>query len=427
MEKHTVSRLTGPPPGYVGYEAGGQLTEAIRRAPHSVLLLDEVEKAHEDVLNILLQIMEDGILTDGKGRTVNFKNVVLVMTSNVGSRRILDLCRKGSMGNSVAGTIESIQSVNGSYSPAVKPDEAKPLEPQEVLKRMQSNPQAASLMMKAASDPEIMGAMRTAMNGSPNDLRIAAQKSPVVSKFLQDMWGILADEEELGASTETANVPSSGLDAIRSSFQDTISQWGDKATETFASELMGQMDTESANNKGEHELYPQLIEIVKEELEEKMKPELLNRIDEIVVFSPLTAADLSKIAKRNIDLIIKRATEEHTMELEVEDDLVYRVMHEGSANADTFGARPLRRAAQRYVEDSLSDVIIQGFLKPGSKATLSLASPGPNGKDRVRVASHGKTVEVEVEDASGGVGSAIPKPQSADPVGTNGSLRTEPV
>ena len=82
MEKHSVSRLTGPPPGYVGYEEGGQLTEAVRRAPHSVVLLDEIEKAHPDVLNILLQIMEDGILTDGKGRTVNFKNVILIMTSN---------------------------------------------------------------------------------------------------------------------------------------------------------------------------------------------------------------------------------------------------------------------------------------------------------------------------------------------------------
>merc|ERR1712045_554830 len=94
MEKHSVSRLTGPPPGYIGYEEGGQLTEAVRRSPHSVVLLDELEKAHSDVLNILLQIMEDGILTDGKGRTVNFKNSILVMTSNVGSSRILELANK---------------------------------------------------------------------------------------------------------------------------------------------------------------------------------------------------------------------------------------------------------------------------------------------------------------------------------------------
>jgi ATP-dependent Clp protease ATP-binding subunit ClpB len=83
MEKHSVSRLVGAPPGYVGYEEGGQLTEAVRRRPYSVVLLDEVEKAHPDVFNVLLQVMDDGRLTDGQGRTVDFKNVVLIMTSNI--------------------------------------------------------------------------------------------------------------------------------------------------------------------------------------------------------------------------------------------------------------------------------------------------------------------------------------------------------
>jgi ATP-dependent Clp protease ATP-binding subunit ClpB len=82
MEKHSVSRLVGAPPGYVGYEEGGQLTEAVRRRPYSVVLLDEIEKAHPDVFNVLLQVMDDGRLTDGQGRTVDFKNVVLIMTSN---------------------------------------------------------------------------------------------------------------------------------------------------------------------------------------------------------------------------------------------------------------------------------------------------------------------------------------------------------
>ncbi|MGE5085677.1 MAG: ATP-dependent chaperone ClpB [Bacillota bacterium] len=90
MEKHAVSRLVGAPPGYVGYEEGGQLTEAVRRRPYSVVLLDEVEKAHPDVFNILLQVLDDGRLTDGQGRTVDFKNTVLIMTSNVGSQSILD-------------------------------------------------------------------------------------------------------------------------------------------------------------------------------------------------------------------------------------------------------------------------------------------------------------------------------------------------
>jgi len=94
MEKHTVSRLIGAPPGYVGYEEGGQLTEQVRRHPYSVVLFDEIEKAHPDVFNVLLQILEDGLLTDGKGRTVDFRNTVLVMTSNVGSTAIFELSNK---------------------------------------------------------------------------------------------------------------------------------------------------------------------------------------------------------------------------------------------------------------------------------------------------------------------------------------------
>ena len=91
MEKHTVSRLVGAPPGYVGYEEGGQLTEAVRRRPYCVLLFDEIEKAHADVFNILLQVLDDGRLTDGQGRTVNFTNTVIIMTSNIGSQWITDL------------------------------------------------------------------------------------------------------------------------------------------------------------------------------------------------------------------------------------------------------------------------------------------------------------------------------------------------
>jgi ATP-dependent Clp protease ATP-binding subunit ClpB len=90
MEKHTVARLIGAPPGYVGYEEGGQLTEAVRRRPYAVILLDEIEKAHNDVFNVLLQIMDDGRLTDGHGRTVGFTNTILIMTSNVGSQFIVE-------------------------------------------------------------------------------------------------------------------------------------------------------------------------------------------------------------------------------------------------------------------------------------------------------------------------------------------------
>ena len=90
MEKYSVSRLIGAPPGYVGYEEGGQLTEAVRRKPYSVVLFDEIEKAHPDVFNVLLQVLDDGRITDSQGRTVDFKNTILIMTSNIGSSYLLE-------------------------------------------------------------------------------------------------------------------------------------------------------------------------------------------------------------------------------------------------------------------------------------------------------------------------------------------------
>jgi ATP-dependent Clp protease ATP-binding subunit ClpC len=113
QERHTVSRLVGAPPGYVGYEEAGQLTEAVRRRPYSVILLDEIEKAHADVFNILLQVLEDGRLTDGQGRTVDFKNTVLIMTSNLGSdlitRRGAVLGFAGDRASSEAGQQDALQ------------------------------------------------------------------------------------------------------------------------------------------------------------------------------------------------------------------------------------------------------------------------------------------------------------------------------
>jgi len=102
MEKHTVARLIGAPPGYVGFEEGGQLTEAVRRKPYAVILFDEIEKAHHDVFNVLLQIFDDGRLTDGQGRTVDFKNTVIILTSNIGSHYLLEgIDRSGELSEAV--------------------------------------------------------------------------------------------------------------------------------------------------------------------------------------------------------------------------------------------------------------------------------------------------------------------------------------
>jgi ATP-dependent Clp protease ATP-binding subunit ClpB len=98
MEKHAVARLIGAPPGYVGYDEGGQLTEAVRRRPYAVILFDEIEKAHPDVFNVLLQVLDDGRLTDSKGRTVDFKNTVLIMTSNIGAQQLSTAWAEGEDG-----------------------------------------------------------------------------------------------------------------------------------------------------------------------------------------------------------------------------------------------------------------------------------------------------------------------------------------
>jgi len=383
----------------------------VRRAPHSVVLFDEVEKAHGDVLNILLQIMEDGILTDGKGRTINFKNTVLVMTSNVGSKRILEVSRGG------APTVEAVEPTNGSSRGASSID---PVRPDEALKRMQENPKASKLLMEASTNPEIMAAMGTAMKGSPADLLRAGRENPTVAHFLEQLWDILDDDDAVtfkkaNGSLETVNrVPKSGLDAIRSSVQESVSQWADSGKTAFASGLMHQIgvisdgESPAVIEQRDHALYPELARVVKEELESAMKPELLNRIDEIVVFSPLSLTDLSSIAELLIQKAVDRAQSEQKMQLMVEPAIIQRVTEEGSANADQFGARPMRRAVQRFVEDSLSDAIIQGFLQEGDAATINLfIGHRAGGKERVIImrAHDQESQEVQVEDADGGIGS----------------------
>lgn len=245
----------------------------MRRSPHSVVLLDELEKAHPDVSSILLQVLEDGILTDGKGRTVSFKNSILVMTSNVGSQRILQ---------------------------------------------------------------------------------------------------------------ETNNI-----------------------------------------KEGE-DLYAKLLGVVKEELEAGVKPEFLNRLDEIVVFAPLENDDLTAIARKLLDETLVRAKSERDLTLNVTDALVARVRDEGSVQASQFGARPMRRAAQRFLEDSISDALVRGFLKPGDSATIDIGAIDGD-QCTVMIQKGGDKIEVSIEDASSGIGSQ-PTPTSAEFV--NGDqveeLETEP-
>ena len=217
MEKHTVSRLVGAPPGYVGYEEGGQLTDAVRRKPYSVILLDEVEKAHADFFNILLQVLDDGRLTDSQGRTVDFRNTVIIMTSNLGAK---------------------------------------------------------------------------ALHKNSTELGFLAPKK--------------AESHTNDSKTKDfKEAKKSVLDAVKRHF----------------------------------------------------RPEFLNRIDEMIVFHPLTEEDLTKIVTILMSDVTKRL-EERDLHLEITPEAMKLLVKEGSDF--TMGARPLKRAIQRLIEDPVSDLILKG-------------------------------------------------------------------
>lgn len=222
MEKHTVSRLVGAPPGYVGYEEGGQLTDAVRRKPYSVILLDEVEKAHADFFNILLQVLDDGHLTDSQGRTVDFRNTVIIMTSNLGAKAL--------------------------------------------------------------------------HKNSPELGFLAAKKSD-----------FNVDENK---EIEFKEAKKLVMDAVKRHF----------------------------------------------------RPEFLNRIDEMIVFHPLTEEDLKEIVTILMSDVTKRLGE-RDLQLEITPEAMKFLVKEGSDF--TMGARPLKRAIQRLIEDPVSDLILKGDAKEG--------------------------------------------------------------
>jgi ATP-dependent Clp protease ATP-binding subunit ClpC len=226
MERHTVSKLIGSPPGYVGYDEGGQLTEAVRRRPYTVVLFDEIEKAHPDVFNMLLQILDDGRLTDAKGRTVDFKNTLLIMTSNIGSKVI----EKGGGG-----------------------------------------------------------------------------------------LGFQFTEDEAEAS------------------------------------------------------YNRIRTLVNEELKAYFRPEFLNRIDDMIVFTQLKKDEIKQIADIMLREVTSRLTEKG-ITLEVTESFKDRVVQEGYN--PSYGARPLRRAIMRLLEDSLAEAMLSGQVKEGDTAVVDIDDDG---------------------------------------------------
>src|SRR5207249_4978987 len=222
QEKHTVSRMIGAPPGYVGYEEAGQLTEAVRRRPYSVVLFDEIEKAHAEVLNVLLQLLDDGRLTDGKGRTVDFKNTVVIMTSNVGSPFIAEAALKSA----------ALQSER--------------VELDEGIRR------------------EVMDALR-----------------------------------------------------------------------------------------------------------EHFRPEFLNRVDEIIIFQPLTRAQMRQIIDIQLRGLLKRL-EDRKIRIEVSDKAKDLIIEEGYD--PTYGARPLKRTIQRLILDPLAMRVLQGDFREGDTVRVDASA-----------------------------------------------------
>merc|ERR1712127_287045 len=233
MEKHTVAKLIGSPPGYVGYNEGGQLTEAVRTTPYTVVLFDEIEKAHPDVFNLLLQILDDGRLTDSKGRTIDFKNTLIIMTSNVGAKII---------------------------------------------------------------------------------------------------------EKESGIQTRKPSTSSLDINS------DFLSSASDPVLDPT--------------------LFKRISFLVNEELKKYFRPEFLNRLDEIIVFSHLTRQDVTKISEIMIQEL-KNRMKEKEIELEVRD-VVKRILVEQGFDP-IYGARPLRRAVIRLLEDNLAHEFLAKPLYPKTK------------------------------------------------------------
>ena len=223
MESHSVSKIIGSPPGYIGFESGGQLTEKVRRRPYSVVLFDEIEKAHPDVMNLLLQILEDGKLTDSQGREVNFKNTVIIMTSNLGARHI--------------------------------------------------------------TDKKLLG------------------------------FNKKEDFEE------------------------------------------------------ERKEYEEIKKEVIKELKHELRPEFINRIDEIIVFHKLNNEDIKKITEIMLKKVEERLKSQKYI-VEIDSEIVKKILEQGFDN--NFGARPLRRTIQNLVEDRISEEILAGNLKKNKKWTLKI-------------------------------------------------------
>ena len=357
MESHTVSKLIGPPPGYIGYEAGGALTNAVRKNPHAIILLDEFEKAHPDVWNILLQVMDDGILTDGKGRTVYFRDAIIVLTSNVGSKRILEVSQK--YANASGSSNESI-SFNSS-----EPDK---MTQSDLLQKVQSNPKALNIIQDAVKDKELLNIIQT-----PHNTPAEMSSNPRVASFLNEIWEAL----DIGGTLDD---------------------------EIFLNGLFTQVDSQAKAIEGKDAsptMYSEMSDVVKKELQAVIRPEILNRLDEIIVFEPLCTKALGNIANILLNDAISRASREKNINFTLTDRFLNKIVLEGGMDSE-FGARPMRRAVQRYFEDTISEAIVNNFVSDNDAVVVDLTPDGLSAN--ICRNKDGVSVDIPIDQYNGGIG-----------------------
>ena len=316
MEKHTVSRLVGAPPGYVGYDDGGQLTDAVRRRPHSVVLFDEVEKAHPDIMNILLQVLEDGRLTDSQKRLIPFENTLIIMTSNAGSEDIQELLRM----EDVQGKTEEIK---------------REVEQEEVEDDL-------------LYDNEIIEQLKAKQQNKEFEEAIEFLKSPIQQNFLDDVRGQLRIEFE------------------KSFRQQDPLQFLEREISRSKGEELEKRITKS-------EIGSNLKDLVMRKLSGLFLPEFLNRLDDIIIFRPLRPEELRKICDIMITQICKRV-EVKNIEVIVDEEVKTKLSREGYNPA--FGARPLRRLITKNIEDLITDNLLKNISNKikGRKVRITLTS-----------------------------------------------------
>jgi len=451
MEKHEVAKLLGAPPGYVGYEEGGKLTEAVKRKPYSVVLFDEIEKAHPDIFNILLQILDDGRLTDNKGHTISFKNTVVICTSNIGSHTIQQELMKDSkeqieepniLGSyvfsprgreilSIANKLFIKEGAKAPWTPSflrdyfagqkiTTTDEAgKPVETTFDLEKINTHtisPQGVEVitvgenvytrtattakewakikLMDYFKDNLVVNTLPDTPDEQLPTIKLAThtftpQEEEIVSlknrlwrrKVGKTEWQTqtLGEYLQSGRTTKNEALPmaywnlhlfnSQGEEILivgETVYQKTKEGWLKKTLKEYfgensplEAEMSKASEMSTASNK---QKYLKLKEKVMAELLKFMRPELVNRFDEAIVFEPLRYEHMLKIVALQLKGVAK-LLEEQSLGFSVSEMAQKEIVRIGFD--PVYGARPLRRAIQRLVENPISELIIAEKVHEG--------------------------------------------------------------